>query len=953
MAAPLKRHGNLAACIVLLACTAWLSSRFNNSAAFERPIHFTIVTLLESGLVIAAWARWKSPWKASHNEGFQLAAFTSSRPDWQRWFQTGLNAIRNPVFLLSPSLVLGCAIVLRTLLFWRTVRTIHCSWESFETFLPALIALYTIAAPTTITIGDQNQRSSRRCFDTSHVRYLLLAIAWACAARATLALSTQPAGAICPPGFFRWETQIPVAQAVTVVLDALLVVYLSKWRQDTAEDPPQAWGFASRLFLGSAAALGVLACFSFYNLRNLRWAFALHYVAVRDMAVDGTAASIAILCGFYLMTDLHPSTLAMITTAVGVYAHQIVRVVKAAPVDGSWLYVISGAITVVGVGLLLRYDKDISAAHNGEQRLMRFLTGLYVVLVGVLCGAYLIFYPDFSADGLSFPDHLSAEYAKSQDWMARAHKSANLSEAVEAYRHRYMVSPPPNFDKWYEYAVENGSPIIDDFNQITHDLLPFWGLSPRVLRERTRHALEYPWLGMGGIRIRGGKAAVAPGTPGSHRWMMESMQRMIEPFAQHLPDMDLAMNLNDECRVSIPHEKVQSLARDAFSARARNEHHEGLKGFDGSKTPAWGDEDKFRSIKVKSPYFADRIRDEIYYDYVAAACRPDSPARTTRWWSRKEACSDCVLPHTVRVYENALENHPVVSNWSAATDLCHQPDMAYLNGFLMSPAAAVFTTEAFPVFSQSKTSGFNDILVPSPWNFDDKAAYDETEDVVEFEKKENVMFWRGSPTDGYAARGSWQGFLRARFVKVANAFHGVMPDGARQGGKQVVAPRIGADATPSFDVGFVGEWNKCHQADCQAERDTFPSKDPVLFRDHWRYRHLMDLDGAGFSGRFIPFLRSRSLVYRTGVFRTWLAERVHAWRHYVPVDVRLHELRGLLWYFGADYEGRIQAGKIADEGREWAARALRKEDMRIYMFRLLLEWGRLVDDERESLGFAL
>src|SRR5688572_28516678 len=101
---------------------------------------------------------------------------------------------------------------------------------------------------------------------------------------------------------------------------------------------------------------------------------------------------------------------------------------------------------------------------------------------------------------------------------------------------------------------------------------------------------------------------------------------------------------------------------------------------------------------------------------------------------------------------------------------------------------------------------------------------------------------------------------------------------------------------------------RCHNSDCRAELQTFnvwataadgkgtnhegqttsashlPSVVP--FSEHWRFRHLIDMDGAGFSGRFLPFLHSRSLVYRAALYRTWMDERVHAWQHYIPVDVR-------------------------------------------------------------------
>jgi hypothetical protein len=143
--------------------------------------------------------------------------------------------------------------------------------------------------------------------------------------------------------------------------------------------------------------------------------------------------------------------------------------------------------------------------------------------------------------------------------------------------------------------------------------------------------------------------------------------------------------------------------------------------------------------------------------------------------------------------------------------------------------------------------------------------------------------------------------------------------------------------------------------------EEFAFGDSVDFQDHWKYKFLFDLDGAGFSGRFLPFLESRSLVFRVAGFRQWFDERLVAWRHFVPVDGRLHGVWHLIAYFGGtgrglrgDGNGHDREGeKIAEEGRDWAARVLRKEDMEVYMFRLLLEWARIVDDRREELGFDL
>jgi hypothetical protein len=46
------------------------------------------------------------------------------------------------------------------------------------------------------------------------------------------------------------------------------------------------------------------------------------------------------------------------------------------------------------------------------------------------------------------------------------------------------------------------------------------------------------------------------------------------------------------------------------------------------------------------------------------------------------------------------------------------------------------------------------------------------------------------------------------------------------------------------------------------------------------------------------------------------------------------------------------ARQIAEAGRSWAGKVLRREDMLIYVYRLLLEYARVVDDKRESLGWV-
>jgi hypothetical protein len=170
------------------------------------------------------------------------------------------------------------------------------------------------------------------------------------------------------------------------------------------------------------------------------------------------------------------------------------------------------------------------------------------------------------------------------------------------------------------------------------------------------------------------------------------------------------------------------------------------------------------------------------------------------------------------------------------------------------------------------------------------------------------------------------------------------------------------------DIAIVNHIARCGGVglhDCTDQANEFNLVPASDFQSHWSYRYLFDLDGAGFSGRFLPFLQSRSLPFKTALFREWYDSRITAWKHFVPIDGRLHAVYSTLAYF-AGVNGKLPNGKaivwqghekegekIAEEGRKWAAKVLRKEDMEIYFFRLLLEWGRLTDDRREELGFEM
>jgi Glycosyl transferase family 90 len=129
-----------------------------------------------------------------------------------------------------------------------------------------------------------------------------------------------------------------------------------------------------------------------------------------------------------------------------------------------------------------------------------------------------------------------------------------------------------------------------------------------------------------------------------------------------------------------------------------------------------------------------------------------------------------------------------------------------------------------------------------------------------------------------------------------------------------------------------------------------------------KYLPVIDLPATSYSSNdFLSVLRSSSLPIRATFYRSWLDSRLVPWLHFVPMNNHFDDLYRLMEYFlgcpasicgGKAVKGHdAQAQKIANAGRDWAAKVARNVDMEIYVFRLLLEWARVTDDKRHRLGF--
>jgi hypothetical protein len=132
----------------------------------------------------------------------------------------------------------------------------------------------------------------------------------------------------------------------------------------------------------------------------------------------------------------------------------------------------------------------------------------------------------------------------------------DVKAAAAAYRKRRGRHPPPGFEAWFELAQENNAIIVEDFwDQIYHDLNPFWALEPASLRREAKH-FEMT------INVRNGNATANSDWFWTQIWL--DLVRTIQDF---LPDMDLALNALDEPRLAVPWEKIDGYMKEEKKSR--------------------------------------------------------------------------------------------------------------------------------------------------------------------------------------------------------------------------------------------------------------------------------------------------------------------------------------------------------------------------------------------------
>ncbi|KYK56911.1 hypothetical protein DCS_03917 [Drechmeria coniospora] len=523
-------------------------------------------------------------------------------------------------------------------------------------------------------------------------------------------------------------------------------------------------------------------------------------------------------------------------------------------------------------------------------------------------------------------------------------RSRNVTQAAERYRQRRGRHPPPGFDGWFAAAIETDSIVVEEyFDRIYKDLTPFWALDAATVKRR---ANAWHWV----VRVRNGTAVGSGDVEGRVPWL-QLWTELVGEFAEHMPEVDMPVNMMDESRLLVPFDHVAKLVE-----RERRERQ--LPPVDDVRTNLTGlkqvDDEK------PEPYDPEWLGPkEQYWNLAVETCGPDTPAHGVR------QIDDFAAPAAFPLhYMPTYAYRGFVRNWTAAMNPCLQPHLRQLHGTFIEPISLSSTTELIPLFGGSKLPMNNEILIPGAMYLTKDEFYSGGDSHgPPWPSKKDGLIWRGDGSGGRPKEHTWHHFQRHRLVDMLNgttvsraeaegtrALTFQLPSGAVYDTPRARRKKLGAWLSEIADAAFV---HLCPGNECPFFRSVFELSPPTPMRNQYNYKFLPDADGNSFSARFRGFLRSTSLPLKATIYAEWHDDRIVPWVHFVPLDNTFQDLYPALEFLAdKDGPGDAAARFIAEEGQRWAEKVLRREDMRLYVWRLLLEWARVCDEDRHNLGFV-
>ncbi|KAI1811832.1 hypothetical protein GGS20DRAFT_561067 [Poronia punctata] len=933
--------------IWFLASFIWLSYSLQGNFLFNTPRLSSFSLLLISGGVAFAtslFSKWLPGADGRFDSDAVLKASSSSLPPRpRRWY--------------IPCIIV--LILVRLEFSYRILQDQQCSVAGLESFLPLLLAAYKFLSYHPTPVAKSNEPEDMWGNPLEDLKIWMRGSSFnVCVATALLSY-----GAFSATNYTARSTYfcssldqssfVVLLQWISLFTDVAIIIL--SWRV-------LSWARTTRSRLRTLGSILLIAslstCIPWLLTRLSQHEEPVNHPSFKGVGslyifnASSTGLVLATLVVSASLLSCDPSPLEPV--AIATFVSGTSAVIGSVMVYGTYQYTSATRPIVTLVLISLGF---IIFTYTSSMRVVIFVRRVFILvfLLAILVSSitYILLTPRLfrrhPVDDLVYKGRVEADR-----WLRHATVSTTLKLAAKEYEERHHGrQPPKGFDKWFAFAQQKESVVIDRFDQIEKDILPFWGLRPQTIRDGLEFLKGQPNIGI--ISISNGQVSHNNPADQSQKDVLDEIVSLTTAFVEHLQPMEIAINLQERPRVLVPWTDVHRLRTMATPAGFQLVSSRLGKRDDPASLPPDSNAGSPQApADTSRPYIPTREFQQL----ESLACPIGSPGRRGADWDVRDFCASCASPHSKEQF---------LDDWQLSLDPCHQPDVFNLHEFHTIPHEFDIYQDLLPLFSGSKTDSFNDILIPFS-----RPTVNLDQGIKSFNQKQDVILWQGSIDDFPAVtHESLHGSHRLRLLHMVQSpaetdnIPMLLGIGVEEKSRfrYEIVPTEEANEILPLRFSIAEPADGCKSANCERLRNEFGSAPKVEEMDS---RYVMLLDSSdGPPRELLQTLRSTSVPVVSSIFRQWFTERLMPWVHFIPIDIRYHGLHSTMSYFiGLDGRGQINgrnqitpprtedAKWIAEQGRKWAERAIRKEDMEVYLFRLLLEWGRVMDDNRDDMGFV-
>ena len=380
--------------------------------------------------------------------------------------------------------------------------------------------------------------------------------------------------------------------------------------------------------------------------------------------------------------------------------------------------------------------------------------------------------------------------------------------------------------------------LPDEYDEIHHDLEPFWGIDPGDLAH-IQDELE-----------KGFDITTVAKTPSSPEFEIVNTTIRGDPasaFRRINDILDLISDIEHELppmRISFSHHDNPNMLSDW---RIRNMALEAARNGKSASYYLSSVEAKLMGNSRLNAAVKQENFPPIHKVGWIEACPPTSPARQ----------NPPLLPPTspptepsLAQFLNTSSPKSFIATHRATMDPCVHPELLVTHGQFLSYNKGPYPQRSLmPRFSLCKTSLHHDIRPPVPYGWVSHIDLESKGDLPWAQKVDERLNWRGSTTGLFASpEKAWRHAHRSRLVSLANAIEGNLtilsvPENEWEMVGEPEDMRAARVNPAWMDIAFVGKPITCDDAreTCKEMGETWEFRRTQKLKEEGKYKFIFDV----------------------------------------------------------------------------------------------------------------